>query len=183
MLDAFEDEDTCKRIYDEILAFAIDHRAWIKQFWDTAETTKAGFTQNGCVIGQTWDGPAISLRLEGQPVGFMAPQEGAIAWTDGWALSATATNVDQAYEFLNYLMTPEASARIAESSLYNPAVTGAEALMPEPARASFVETFPEDALGRLWHRRPEPIWYTRLRVQYAEKFRSACAELGSPDCP
>jgi spermidine/putrescine transport system substrate-binding protein len=183
MLEAFKDEDACTRIYDEILAFAIDHRPWIKQFWDTAESTKAGFLQNGCVIGQTWDGPAVALRLEGQPVGYMAPQEGAIAWADGWALTAAATNLDQAYEFLSYLMTPEASALVAETSRYNPVVAGAVALMPEPARKNFVDAFPDDALQRLWMRRPEQGWYTKLRVRYAEKFRSACAKIGPPDCP
>ena len=40
---------------------------------------------NGVVIGQTWDGPAISLKKAGQPISFMAPKEGAIGWIDGWS--------------------------------------------------------------------------------------------------
>src|SRR3546814_8599625 len=55
MLDAFKDEATMKKIYDPILAFAISKKAWIKQFWDSADNTKSGLMENGVVIGQTWD--------------------------------------------------------------------------------------------------------------------------------
>jgi spermidine/putrescine transport system substrate-binding protein len=171
--DVFTDEATMRSIYDQILATAIEKRPWIGQFWDTAERARMGFLEKGCVIGQTWDGPAADLQREGKPVGYMAPREGAIAWVDGWAMTSTAVNVEQAYEFLNFLMTPETNALTAETSRYNPTVVGAEAQMSEGARKVFVEAYPEDALQRLWFRPPEPPWFTRLRVQYAEKFRSA----------
>ena len=125
------------------------------------------------MIGQTLDGPVYDLRSEGKPVSFMAPREGAIAWTEGWTLTAAAKNVDQAYEFLNFLMTPETGALVAETSGYNPAVAGAVALVPDPAKTTFLEAYPADALEKLWFRRPEPAWVKSLRVQYAEKLRAA----------
>jgi spermidine/putrescine transport system substrate-binding protein len=70
-------------------------------------------------------------------------------------------------------MTPEASALVAKTSGYNPAVAGAAALLPDPAKASFLEAYPGDALEKLWFRRPEPSWFKGLRVQYAEKLRAA----------
>jgi len=173
MLDAFKDEDTFKKLYDEILKVALEKKPWIKQFWDSADNTKSGLMENGVVIGQTWDGPALTLKKEGKPVGYMAPQEGAIAWLDGWAMTSGAANVDQAYEWLNYLMTPEVSAQVAEGSGYNPVVTGADALLSDAAKKNFQEAYPEDALSRLWHRPPEPSWFGELRTQYAEKFKAA----------
>jgi spermidine/putrescine transport system substrate-binding protein len=173
MLDAFKDEETFKKIYDEIVAFAIAHKSSIKQFWDTPDSIRAGFTDEGCIIGQTWDGPAVELRNEGKPVRFMAPAEGAIAWTEGWTMTSSARNVDQVYEFLNFLMTPETSSAVAATSGYNPVVAGAAALLSDPAKASFIEAYPDDALQKLWHIRPEPSWFKSLRVRYAEALRSA----------
>ena len=173
MLDAFQDEATFKAIYDRILEFAVAHRTFIKQFWDSPNSIKAGFADDGCIIGQTWDGPVIDLRTEGAPVGFMAPSEGAIAWTDGWTMTSAAKNIDQVYEFLNFLMTPETSAAVAATSGYNPAVAGAVALLAEPAKSIFTEAYPDDAVEKLWHIRPEPSWLKSLRIQYAEKLRSA----------
>jgi spermidine/putrescine transport system substrate-binding protein len=173
MLDAFKDEDNFKRIYDQILPIAISKKPWIKQFWDSADNTKSGLLENGVVIGQTWDGPALSLKKDGKPVSYMAPQEGAIAWIDGWALPTGAKNIDQAYAWLEYLQTPEASAAVAEGSGYNPIVTGADALLSPTAKKNFQEAYPEDALKKLWHRPPEPSWFAELRTQYAEKLKSA----------
>ncbi len=173
MLDAFKDEETFRRIYDEIVRFAVGHRPWVRQFWDTPDSIKAGFIDGGCTIGQTLDGPIDDLRNEGKPVRFMAPREGAITWTDGWTLTAAVKNIEHVYQFLNFLMTPETSALVAETSGYNPAVAGAAALLSDPDKTSFVEAYPGDALGLLRHHRPEPLWFKSLRVQYAEKLRSA----------
>jgi spermidine/putrescine transport system substrate-binding protein len=82
MADAFKDEESMKKIYDQLLPMAIERKAWIKQFWDSADNTKSGLMENGVVIGQTWDGPPLSLKKEGKPVSYMAPQEGAITWLD-----------------------------------------------------------------------------------------------------
>jgi spermidine/putrescine transport system substrate-binding protein len=173
MLDSFEDEDKFKKIYDVILKFAVGHKPWIKQFWDSADNTKSGLLENGVVIGQTWDGPVLSLKKAGKPVSYMAPQEGAIAWIDGWAITKAAKNQEQAYEWLNYLHTSETSAKVAEGSGYNPVVKGAEKLLSAVAGKNFAEAYPEDALTRLWNRPPEPSWFADLRTQYAEKFKAA----------
>jgi spermidine/putrescine transport system substrate-binding protein len=173
MRDAVKDETTMRSIYDRLLAVAIEKLPWIGQFWDTAASAAAGFKEKGCVIGQTWDGPIVQMKMSGESVGYMAPQEGALTWVDGWSMTAAAGNAEQAYAFLNYLMTPETSALVAEASQYNPIVAGAEAFMSEPARRSFVEAYPGDALQRLWFLPAEPDWFVALRVQYAEKLRSA----------
>jgi spermidine/putrescine transport system substrate-binding protein len=173
MMDAFKDEATMKKIYDEILKFAVSKKPWIKQFWDSADNTKSGFMENGVVIGQTWDGPALSLKKQGRPVSYMAPQEGAIAWLDGWALTTGAKNVAQAYEWINYLHTPEVSAKVADGSGYNPVAKGADILLSDVAKKNFSEAFPDDATTKLWHRPPEPSWFAELRTQYAEKFKAA----------
>jgi spermidine/putrescine transport system substrate-binding protein len=173
MLDAFKDPDSFKAIYDKILPVALEHKPWIKQFWDSADNTKSGLLENDVWIGQTWDGPALTLKKEGKPVSYQAPKEGAIAWLDGLSLIKASKNLDQVYAFLEYLQTPAVSAAVAEGSGYNPVVTGADALLSEAAKKNFQEAYPGDALKNLWHRPPEPSWFGDLRGQYADKFKSA----------
>ena len=173
MLDAYKDEATMKKIYDVLLKEAIARKPWIKQFWDSADNTKSGFMSNGVVIGQTWDGPAISLKKAGSPITYMAPKEGAIGWVDGWSMTKAARNVAQAYEWLNYVHSAEGSAKVAEGSGYNPVAKGADALLSDAARNIFKEAYPEDAIERLWARPVEPSWFAELRTQYAEKFKAA----------
>jgi spermidine/putrescine transport system substrate-binding protein len=173
MLDAYESEDNMKKIYDQILPFAIEHKPWIKQFWDSADNTKTGLLENDVWIGQTWDGPAISLKRAGKPVSYQAPKEGALAWLDGLSLIKTAKNIDQVYTFINYLQTPEVSAAVAEGSGYNPVVAGADAFLSATTRKIFQEAYPGDALKNLWQFPPEPIWFGEMKLNYADKFKAA----------
>ncbi len=173
MLDGYKDEESFKKVWDPILAFAIEHKAWVKQFWDSADNTKSGLMENDVWIGQTWDGPALSLKKEGKPVNYQAPKEGAIAWVDGLSLMKAAKNTDQVYAFLEFLQTPEASAAVAEGSGYNPVVTGADALLSDIAKKNFQEAFPGDALANLWPWPAEPTWYAEIRSQYTDKFKAA----------
>lgn len=173
LLDAYKDPDAFKKIYDEILKVAIAHKPWIKQFWDSADNTKSGLLENDVWIGLTWDGPALSLKKDGKPVNYQAPKEGAITWLDGLSITKAAKNAEQAYAFIDFLYTPEISAKLAEGSGYNPVVTGADALLSDVAKRNFQEAFPGDALKKLWHRPPEPSWFAELRTQYAGKFQAA----------
>ncbi len=173
MLDAYKDEDSFKKLWDPILAFAIEHKSWVKQFWDSADNTKTGLMENDVWIGQTWDGPPLSLKKEGKPVNYTSPKEGAIVWLDGLGITKAAKNTDQAYEFINYLMTPEVSAQLAEGSGYNPVVTGADALTSDVYKKNFQEAYPGDALKNVWHWPAEPTWLSEIRSQYVDQFKAA----------
>ncbi|APZ52205.1 extracellular solute-binding protein [Salipiger abyssi] len=173
MLDAYKDEATMRKIYDELLAYAVAHKERIKQFWDSTDTTRSGFMQNGCTIGQTWDGPALGLAKAGEPVSYMAPQEGALAWIDGFALPKAARNVDEVYAFFDYLLKPEIAGRVASGSSYNSSVKGADAYVPEADKELFRAAYPEDALDKLWRYPASPSWFNTVRNEYAEKFKVA----------
>ena len=173
LLDAYKDEESFKKIYDEILKVALKKKSWIKQFWDSADNTKSGLLENDVIIGQTWDGPAISLKKAGKPVSYQAPVEGAITWVDGLSLSKAAKNTEQAYAFIDYLFQPEVSAALAEGSGYNPVIKGADDKLSDAAKKIFKEAYPGDALSKLWHRPPEPSWFAELRTQYADKYKAA----------
>ncbi len=175
MLDIYKDEATMRKIYDELLKFAVAGKSQIKQFWDSSDNTKSGFIENGCVIGQVWDGAALSLKKEGKPINYMAPREGAIAWVDGWSLTKTARNVPQVYEWMKFLLKPESSATVAEGSGSNPVVVGAEAFLSDVTRKNFLESYPGDSLKKLWRYPPSPSWFSQIRNEYAEKFKVARA--------
>jgi spermidine/putrescine transport system substrate-binding protein len=173
MHDGYKDEASFKKLWDPILAFAIEHKSWVKQFWDSADNTKSGLMENDVWIGQTWDGPPLSLKKEGKPVSYQAPVEGAIVWLDGLSLMKKAKNTEQAYAFLDYLHTPEVSAQVSDGSNYNPVVTGADALTSEAFKKNFQEAYPGDALDRVWPWPAEPSWYAEIRSQYVDQFTAA----------
>ncbi len=64
-----------------------------------------------------WSGDVFQARDraaeadQGVVVDFVIPKEGAEMWFDQMAIPADAKNVDEAHEFLNYIMKPEVAAK------------------------------------------------------------------------
>lgn len=173
MREAFVDEAKMTANYDAILKVAIENKPKIGQFWSTENEAQGAFRTNGCTIGQTWDSTAAALAKEGMPIGYIAPKEGALAWMEGVCLTKGAENVDNAYAFINWYLTPEAGAMLANSLGYNTTAKGAEAHLSEASKAFFAAAYPGDALDKLWWWPVQDTWFVDKRNAYQDKFLSA----------
>lgn len=173
MRDSFVDEAKMTANYDAILKVAVENKPKIGQFWSTENEAQGAFRTNGCTIGQTWDSTAAALGKEGMPIGYIAPKEGALAWMEGVCLTKGAENADNAYAFINWYLTPEAGAMLANSLGYNTTAKGAEAHLSEANKAFFAAAYPGDALDKLWWWPVQDTWFVDKRNQYQDKFLSA----------
>ncbi len=171
--DAYKDEASMRKIWEGITEFAVAHKPWIKAFWNDHNTQKTNFMQNGCVIGQNWDGPSIELMKDGKPVQYLAPKEGAFAWLDGLCIPKESKNVEQAHAFVNAIYTAKAGAQMASNSGYNATVKGVAALLDDKSKAAFNSSYPGDALAKLWWWPDEAPWYQEIRAEYRDKFVAA----------
>lgn len=180
MLAPYRDPGEMDRVWKAVTDFAIDHRFWINQFWWDGSSQRAGFTEAGCIIGQTWDGPIIDLKIKGQPLSYAAPQEGALAWMDCLSIPAAARNLEEVYVFFDYLYRPEAGGRLASDTGYNPAQTGAPDFMASADRDALRDSLPGDALDRLWFWPPAPEWYRRKRLEFRDRYLDAAETYPAP---
>lgn len=170
MLDTYKDEDGLRRVYDQLLAFFVAHKGAIGQYWSNAQETEAAFTQNGCVIGQIWDGPGMRLKTDsGGKYTYLAAKEGAITWLDGIAMPKNAENVEQAYAYINWYYTPEAAALHVKNSGYNSCAIGAEKLAGETFAKNFADAYPGDAIANLWWWPEEVTALTNIRNEYRDR--------------
>lgn len=176
MLDkAHQDEETARKVFDQALAFAIEHKAWIRQFWKDAQALTSAFTQNGCAVGQSWDGTAISMWKDtGGKIKYLAPKEGALTWLDTMAMPSGAKNVEQAYEFMNWMVSEKGGGMHTAHSGYNSAAIGAEKALDAEAQERFNFIYNGgQSIGELYWWKPEPGWFQQLRAQYIEKYEAA----------
>lgn len=170
----YEDEAAMREVYERILAFAVEHKSWIVQFWSNAQETEAAFLQNGAVLGQTWDGPAMRMRSEtGGRITYLAPKEGAMTWMDSVGIPAGAANPEAAYAFINWYYKPEHAAIHVRLAGYNSCTEGAAPLAGEAYAANFAAAYPGDAIPNLWWYPPEPTWFIAARNEFRDRFLSA----------
>lgn len=173
LLDAFKTPEAQTEIFDVIVAEAIARKGNIVQFWSNENEAQGAFRVNGATVGQTWDSTAAALAKEGLPVGFIAPKEGALAWMEGVSIPSGAANLDQAYAFINWFLTPEAGAMYSNATSINSTAVGAADLLSDEAKAFFAAAYPGDALDKLWWWPVQESWYVAKRNEYQDKFLSA----------
>ncbi len=175
MLDTYKDEKTMKEIYSKITDFIIENKKNVRQFWSNAQETTNAFTQNGCTIGQTWDGPAMRMMSESKgKIKFMAPKEGAITWMDGMAITKGAKNVSAAYAWINwYYNGGKAGVLHANATGYNSCALGTANYLSDQSKANFKAAYPDDAIKNLWWYPSEPVWFVSARNEFRDKLLAA----------
>jgi spermidine/putrescine transport system substrate-binding protein len=169
----YESADKMKPIWQKVTDFCVGKKKNIKVLWNDADTQKNGLLNEGIVCAQTWDGPPIALKNDGQPVMYRAPKEGAMAWVDGMSLPTGAKNIEQVYAFLDFDYIPEEAGKAIEKHGYNSPVIGADKFAGDKYAKNFADAYPGDALSKLNPWPAEPAWYTDLRAQFVNRFESA----------
>ena len=170
---SYNDEDTMRKNWETITEYCISKKGNLVKFWSGADPQKQGFTSDGVVVGQTWDGPIAAMMKAGEPVAYRTTEEGALAWIDGITMSAKAENIDEAYELINYSFTPETGGQTVNEIGYNSAVNGASDHYSDETKALAKAIYPGDTSTKLNPWPPEPPWYADARAEYANKFETA----------
>lgn len=75
-----------------------------------------------------------SEASNGVNVAYVAPSEGAVVWTDVFAIPVDAPNVANAHTFLNYIMESEVVAAVSNYVAYANANSASEAMVDEAVR-------------------------------------------------
>ena len=170
---SYNDEDTMRKNWETITDYCISKKGNLVKFWSGADPQKQGFTSDGVVVGQTWDGPIAAMMKAGEPVAYQTTDEGALAWIDGITMSAKAENIDEAYELINYSFTPEVGGQTVNEIGYNSAVNGASDHYSDETKALAKAIYPGDTSTKLNPWPPGPPWYADARAEYANKFETA----------
>jgi spermidine/putrescine transport system substrate-binding protein len=172
MWKSYFDREIMAKSYGAALAFCLAHKAQVGTWWTGAAEQMSAFTKEGCVIGQTWDGPINTLKNEGEPVSYLAPKEGALVWCDTLAIPRGARNIEQAHAYMNWSLQPEIGGLIADETGYNPVTSGGAGFARPSYRKNFQEAFPGDALEKLWFQGEEKSWFIAQRQEMAAKLRA-----------
>ena len=88
----------------------------ITQRWTDYLKQMDDFRSGNSTVGTTWQIIANLLKGEKTPVkvDLIKPPEGATGWSDTWMINSKTKNLACAYAYIDYLVSPEINAKIAE---------------------------------------------------------------------
>ncbi|MCB1426305.1 MAG: extracellular solute-binding protein [Zhengella sp.] len=173
MLDVYKSEDDARRVWDACARFVIDNKDKIAAFWNNATEATNAFKQAGARIGQTWDTTGLLLNREDAAWKYRMPKEGGITWMDSVGVPSGAENVEQAYAFINALMTPEMGGLMSKNTGYNSAVAGAADFAGDDYKNQFNAVYNAENLANLWWWQADTPWFAPLRQEYVDRITNA----------
>lgn len=86
---------------------------------------------NDAPIGIGYSGDAAFVMSENPAVQYVVPEDGGAIWTDNFAIPKTASNLEGAYAFINFMLRPENAKQNAEYVGYATPNEKAKALLPK----------------------------------------------------
>lgn len=94
-----------------------------------------------------WAGDAMVMMEENPDLAYVIPKEGSNYFVDGIVIPKNAKNVEAAYEYINFLCSPEIAAKNAEYIGYSTPISEARELLPEEIKNSEVAYPSEEVTG------------------------------------
>lgn len=173
MLDVYKTEEDARRVWGAVTEFMLEHKANFGAFWNNATEATGAFKDAGCIIGQTWDTTGLLLNREDSNYVYRAPKEGIITWMDSIGIPSGAENLDQAYAFINVLLTPEIGGMFANNTGYNSAVSGAADFASDEFKAQFNEVYRPDVLNNMWWWQADTPFFAPIRDEFVEIITNA----------
>ncbi|WP_107313438.1 ABC transporter substrate-binding protein [Burkholderia metallica] len=94
----------------------IDLRRNLLTYYTLPEEATALFVQHRAALmfGNYGTQQVELLRRAGADVGYVIPDEGALAWLDCWAVTRGAPHPELAFAWINYMLEPEIGALLTE---------------------------------------------------------------------
>jgi spermidine/putrescine transport system substrate-binding protein len=172
-LDLYKSEEDMRRVLDKVTAYIIERKANFAAFWNNATEATNAFKQAGAQVGQTWDTTGLLLNREDAKWKYRMPKEGGMTWLDSVGVPSGAANIDQAYAFINAMLTPEQGGMLSKNTGYNSAVTGAADFAGDDYKRQFNEVYTPDALKTLWWWQPDTPWFATIRQEFVDRITNA----------
>lgn len=112
-------------------------------------------------LAMGWSGDILQARdraaeaSKGIVVDYIIPKEGALMWFDNMAIPADAEHVDEAHEFLNYIMQPKVMAKASNYVYYANGNSASKEFLNEDVIGDPAIYPDEETMGRLYTTTPK----------------------------
>jgi putative spermidine/putrescine transport system substrate-binding protein len=87
----------------------------VGEWWADYAKQIQSYANKDVVVGTTWPYMVNILKADKKPVQSIKPKEGTTGWSDTWMIYSKAAHPNCMYLWMNYIISPQANAKVAES--------------------------------------------------------------------
>jgi len=99
---------------------------------------KGAIVAGDAAIGVVWSGDAITMISENPDLVYVIPKEGTNLWFDSMVIPKSASNVEGAEKFIDFMTRPDIAAKNAEYIGYSTPIPKAVELLPDELKNDHV---------------------------------------------
>lgn len=125
-------------------------------------------------IGTSWNGDIAKAQGENPRIRFVYPKEGSLLWVDCLAIPKNAPHLEEAYQFINYLLRPQSGADIILIEGYTSTNLASRDLLPPELRNNKIIFSDKSILAHSYYLRDVGESVLDLYNTYWEKLKLAC---------
>jgi putative spermidine/putrescine transport system substrate-binding protein len=100
--------------FDASIALLNQQKPLVSEYWGDYVKQSQGLASGSVAQGQGWQLTANLANADGNKVATVKPKEGATGWSDTWMIRKGDANINCSYQWLNYVVSPQVNAQIAE---------------------------------------------------------------------
>ena len=171
--ELYGDEEAYKNMLNEVSAKLIESKPLVEKYWTASDDLLASMRSGKVVVAKGWDNDAFKLHAENPDLDFITPETGALGWIDTFVLSAGAENVDDAYNWINFIMQPENAATFTNRENIPTASKDAGRFLLPEVKANFDRCLPPAVFDEIKWYPPLPAKLESLELMTLDVIRAA----------
>lgn len=140
----------------------IAQKPLLRDYWSSAGELINLFAYGDVWLSDGWEIVARALEAEGLPVALVLPEENVTGWADAWQIVKDSPNRDCAYEWLNFVISPEGQCLVFAATGFAPVNPKAFARCPEAEHADGIDRLANLPRVELWREPARPGRYVEV---------------------
>jgi putative spermidine/putrescine transport system substrate-binding protein len=123
----------------------------VSEYWSDYLKEDQALKNGDAVLGTAWQVTVNLAKSEGAPVESVLPSEGATGWSDTWMVATKSEHKTCAYKWLDYIVSPEANAQVAEYFGEAPGNEKACAMTTDKTHCDNYHAADADYASKIWY--------------------------------
>lgn len=136
--------------FDAAVALATKQKDIVGSYWSSYADNQKAFEAGSSVLGTSWQIIINLAQADKAPVEGVLPTEGSTGWADTWMVDAKSPHPNCAYQWLNWITTPDVQAQVAEWFGEAPANEKACALTSDTGHCDTFHAADEAYFKQIW---------------------------------
>jgi len=169
----YNDKAAYRKLMERVQKTLIDGKKYVKNYWTSGDTQVSIIKSGDADVISGWDGKGWALHKINPDIDFVAPKSGALGWIDTFAIPAKSKNVDAAYKWINFMLSPKNAAYFTNNAGYGTASKDAVKYLNAETKANFSRSFPPAVLDNIkWHP-PVPEGFESIEAKVLDRIKAA----------